>query len=63
MQTFDQCLLQLWKDDFITEEEALVHADAVNDLRLKMKMSKLEGDSDAEHQIDNFSSSNTELKI
>ncbi len=42
MVSFDQALLQLWKDGFISEDEALVHADAVNDLRLKMKMSRLE---------------------
>jgi len=43
MQTFDQHLLALWKAGRIAEEEALRHADAVNDLRLKMKMAKLEG--------------------
>ncbi|GMR00486.1 MAG: type IV pilus ATPase PilU [Zetaproteobacteria bacterium] len=46
MQTFDQHLLALWKAGRIAEEEALRHADAVNDLRLKMKMAKLEGSSD-----------------
>lgn len=62
MQTFDQCLLGLWKDDFISEEEALVHADAINDLRLKIKMSKLEG-SDG-NGIDELSSdSSKDLKI
>ncbi len=43
MQTFDQHLLQLWKDGHISEEEALRHADSVNDLRLQIKMAKLEG--------------------
>jgi len=43
MQTFDQHLLALWKAGRIAEEEALRHADAVNDLRLKIKMAKLEG--------------------
>ncbi len=43
MQTFDQHLLQLWKDGHITEEEALRHADSVNDLRLQIKMARLEG--------------------
>lgn len=62
MQTFDQCLLGLWKDDFISEEEALVHADAINDLRLKIKMSKLEGSDGG--GIDELSSdSSKDLKI
>jgi twitching motility protein PilU len=46
MQTFDQHLLALWKAGRIAEEEALRHADAVNDLRLKIKMAKLEGSGD-----------------
>ncbi|MDX8402248.1 MAG: ATPase, T2SS/T4P/T4SS family, partial [Mariprofundaceae bacterium] len=48
MQTFDQCLLQLWKDGVISEEEALRHADSVNDLRLQIKMARLEGTEGAE---------------
>jgi twitching motility protein PilU len=64
MQTFDQCLLGLWQDGFITEEEALVHADAVNDLRLQMKMSKLETTEGQSAAIDELTShSNSELKI
>ncbi len=64
MQTFDQCLLQLWKDGFVSEEEALVHADAINDLRLKIKMSKLEGSDGSGGDIDELSSSLSEnLKI
>ncbi|MFQ5581472.1 MAG: PilT/PilU family type 4a pilus ATPase [Mariprofundaceae bacterium] len=46
MQTFDQHLLELWKSGKISEEEALRQSDAVNDLRLKIKMSKLEGGDD-----------------
>jgi len=53
MQTFDQHLLALWKSGRITEEEALRHADAVNDIRLKMKMSKLEGPSEGS-DLDTF---------
>ncbi len=64
MQTFDQCLLELWKDGFVTEEEALVHADAVNDLRLQMKMSKLESGDGESAGIDELTSqSDSELKI
>jgi len=43
MQTFDQHLVALWKDGKISEDEALRQADAVNDLRLQIKMAKLEG--------------------
>jgi len=46
MHTFDQYLLEMWKNGIVSEDEALRHADAVNDLRLKMKMSKLEDDGD-----------------
>jgi len=63
MQTFDQCLLQLWKDGHISEEEALVHADAINDLRLRMKMSKLEGNDDGSSGIDELTSGGSDLKI
>jgi len=64
MQTFDQCLLQLWKDGFISEDEALVHADAINDLRLKIKMSKLEGNDGNSGSIDELSThSSQDLKI
>ncbi|MDQ6967545.1 MAG: PilT/PilU family type 4a pilus ATPase [Mariprofundaceae bacterium] len=64
MQTFDQCLLQLWKDGFISEGEALVHADAINDLRLKIKMTKLEGGDSKGGNIDELSASSSgDLKI
>jgi twitching motility protein PilU len=52
MQTFDQHLLRLWRDGIITEEEAMVHADAVNDLRLRIKMAKLEGDGESGSDVD-----------
>ncbi|MEI6222743.1 MAG: PilT/PilU family type 4a pilus ATPase [bacterium] len=37
MQTFDQHLLELWKSGVITDEEALLHSDSPNNLRLLMK--------------------------
>ena len=43
MQTFDQHLFRLWKQGRITEEEALRHADSMNDVRLNIKMSKVDG--------------------
>jgi len=53
MQTFDQHLLQLWQDGKISEDEAMRHADAVNDLRLRIKMAKLEG-NDSGNSIDHL---------
>ncbi len=62
MQTFDQHLLRLWREGFITEEDALVNADAINDLRLKIKMAKLESsDGDSMDQLDAMNES--ELRI
>ncbi|MDQ6975741.1 MAG: PilT/PilU family type 4a pilus ATPase [Mariprofundaceae bacterium] len=53
MQTFDQHLLRLWREGFISEESALANSDAANDLRLKMKMAKLESsDGDGLDQLD-----------
>lgn len=63
MQTFDQHLLELWKQGFVEEDEALRHADSVNDLRLKMKMARLEG-NEGGGGIDELSAgSSSELKI
>ncbi len=44
MQTFDQALFDLYKAGRISYEETLRHADAPNDLRLRIKLS---GDSNA----------------
>jgi len=64
MQTFDQHLLQLWKDGKISEEEALRHADAINDLRLQIKMAKLEGGGGDRSDLDQISGmSSTDLKL
>jgi len=68
MQTFDQHLLALWRAGRIAEEEALRHADAVNDLRLKMKMAKLEGGgdddrSDLDQLAGGVGSDSSDLKI
>jgi len=43
MRTFDQDLLRLWREGLISEEVALANSDAPNDLRLKIKMARLEG--------------------
>lgn len=38
MQTFDQALFDLYRSGYISYEDALVHADAPNDLRLMIKL-------------------------
>ena len=37
MQTFDQCLLQLFKDDIITPETAITYSDHKTDITMKIK--------------------------
>jgi twitching motility protein PilU len=56
MQSFDQALLDLYKQGSISAEEAMAHADSVNDVRLAIKMTQIEtGEASAEsadYQID-----------
>ncbi|MFB6358717.1 MAG: type IV pili twitching motility protein PilT, partial [Thiohalorhabdaceae bacterium] len=56
MQTFDQALIDLYNAGLITGEEAQTHADSVNDVRLAIKMAKIEhGEAqpdEADYQID-----------
>ncbi|RMH62937.1 MAG: PilT/PilU family type 4a pilus ATPase [Zetaproteobacteria bacterium] len=40
MQTFDQHLVRLWQEGRIAEDEALRHADSMNDVRLRIKVAK-----------------------
>jgi twitching motility protein PilU len=63
MKTFDQHLLELWKQGVVAEDEALKNADSVNDLRLKMKMSKLEDNEDGGDIDELVNSSTANLKI
>jgi twitching motility protein PilU len=46
-QTFDQALFMLVKEEKITLEQALAHADSANNLRLKIKLAGLTGDDEA----------------
>ncbi|MFQ5345162.1 MAG: PilT/PilU family type 4a pilus ATPase [Mariprofundus sp.] len=55
MQTFDQALLALWMDGLITENEALRHADSVNNLRLKIKMVNLQDSGDHAGDLEQMS--------
>jgi len=63
MNTFDQALLKLWLSGRISEDEALRNADAVNDLRLKMKMSLLETKEEGNNQIDQLTGGDSGLSI
>jgi len=64
MNTFDQDLLKLWKAGRIEEDEALRNADAVNDLRLSMKMSRLEStDGDSGKSLDQLARDGSDLSI
>jgi twitching motility protein PilU len=63
MNTFDQALLKLWKEGRISEDEALKNADAVNDLRLSMKMSRLKASDDKGGGVDGLADSGSDLSI
>ena len=43
-QTFDYVLFQLYKQNRISLEQALINADSANNLRLKIKLEGLKGD-------------------
>jgi twitching motility protein PilU len=47
-QTFDQALFTLYKQGAISLEQALVHADSANNLRLKVKLAGLLPDGEAD---------------
>jgi twitching motility protein PilU len=49
MQTFDQCLYDLFRKGAVSYEDALRYADAPNDLRLKLKVESLGPQSDKPH--------------
>jgi len=52
MQTFDQAIFSLYKEERITYENAMAYADSANDLRLKIKMDKV-GESSDDADSDN----------
>ncbi|WP_223671115.1 PilT/PilU family type 4a pilus ATPase [Kangiella shandongensis] len=45
MQTFDQALFELYVNGEISYDDALLHADSANDLRLKIKLHEKDADS------------------
>ena len=52
MQTFDQALLNLWKEGRISFEDACANADSANDLRLKVKMENIKAGDTGEQKGD-----------
>ncbi len=46
--TFDQSLFMLYKEGKITLDQALINADSMNNLRLKIKLAGLKGDEETE---------------
>lgn len=64
-QTFDHVLFQLYKDERITLEQALINADSANNLRLKIKLEGLKGDDAVNALLDKKSgdSTNSAFKI
>jgi twitching motility protein PilU len=53
MKTFDQALYELFKEGFISEEDALRNADSPNEVRMLIKL----GDDGEEHNVDELGSS------
>jgi twitching motility protein PilU len=51
MQTFDQALFDLYNQGRISYEEALKNADSVNEVRLKIKLSKEHDEDDNESEL------------
>lgn len=52
-QTFDQALFNLYKDDKISLEHALINADSANNLRLKIKLAGLKVDQEPVPAVEN----------
>ncbi|MBI4527843.1 MAG: Flp pilus assembly complex ATPase component TadA, partial [Deltaproteobacteria bacterium] len=51
-QTFDHALFMLYKDGKISLEQALIHADSANNLRLRIKLEGLKGDDALDKLLD-----------
>ncbi len=48
MQTFDDSLYKLFKQDVITEDQALINSDSPNDMRLRMNLAVVEKEGNEE---------------
>ncbi len=61
LQTFDQSLYKLFKSGDITYEDALLHADSANDLRLMIKLDQTEEDDGITLAADSLDLEDTEI--
>jgi len=61
LQTFDQALFKLFKAAEITYEDALLHADSANDLRLMIKLDQTEDDDGLTLAADSLDLEDTEI--
>ncbi len=52
MKTFDQALYELFRDGFITEEEALRNSDSPNEVRLMIKLAEQDGAKELGSSLD-----------
>jgi Tfp pilus assembly protein, ATPase PilU len=59
-QTFDHVLFQLYKEERISLEQALINADSANNLRLKIKIEGLRGDDAINALLDKKSNDPTD---
>ena len=55
MQTFDQALFDLYEQGEITYEDAILHADSPNDLRLQIKLKSENGQHLVNESADSLS--------
>jgi len=55
MKTFDQALYEIYRGGFITEEDALRNADSPNEVRLMIKLGKVETPEDLTSGLDGLS--------
>lgn len=57
MQTFDQALFDLYENNEVTYEDAMIYADSPNDLRLQIKLNSKHSSSaqDQDQDLDNLS--------
>ncbi len=61
LQTFDQSLYKLFKAGEITYEDALLHADSANDLRLMIKLDQIDEEDDLQLGADDLNLEDTEM--
>ncbi len=60
MKTFDQALFELYKDNLISQEDALRNADSPNEVRLMIKLSKKGGNEELSSALDGLTLEETD---